>query len=186
MLVGITGTTGAGKGTAVEMLKSRAGFSHFSARALIEETLKKEDKELSRINMISLADEWRKKYGPGYIVETLASRALAQGGNAIIESIRTLGEIESFRRLVPHGIILAIDADEKLRYERVFLRGASTDDISFEQFVAEEKKESEGKDVWRGNLPGCILRADVVIRNDGDKLAFEKEITQFLKTHGIN
>lgn len=185
MIIGITGTTGAGKGTAVEFFK-KFGFEHFSARNLLEREIKKRNIEATRINMINIADEWRKQNGPGYIVETLLKEANESKGNIVIESIRSVGEIETFRMLVPHGILLAIDADQKIRYERVFKRGASTDHITFEQFCDEEKKESEGTEKWRGNLPVCITMADVVMRNNCDKQEFESLVINFLKQHGIN
>ncbi len=185
MIIGITGTTGAGKGTVVEILK-RFEFAHFSVRGLLETELRKQNKELSRINMITLADGWRKDNCPGYIIENLVTLAQEKGGNTVVESIRTLGEVDAFRKNAPEGILLAIDADQKTRYERNFKRGASTDNVSFERFQAEEQKESEGTDPWRGNLPACIKKADVVIRNDGDMIEFEQQIIYFLHRYGVN
>ncbi len=64
MIVGITGTIGAGKGTVVEYLVQKKGFVHFSARALILEEVKKRGLEVARENTTLVANDLRAAFGP--------------------------------------------------------------------------------------------------------------------------
>lgn len=177
VIIGITGTIGAGKGTIVEYLVNKKGFIHFSARELIVEEILKRGLENNRDNMVIVANDLREKNGPSYVADELYKRALKIGKNCIIESLRAIGEIESLRKN-NNFILLAVDADPKIRYERVLKRNLSnTDKISFEKFLADEAKEMESTDSNKQNLKKCIDMADFVIDNNGtlDELQFEIE-----------
>lgn len=165
-IIGITGTIGAGKGTVVEYLKTK-GFQHYSARSLLLAELAKRGLENDRNAMRPLANELRQKYGPAYIAETLFQEAEMAGGDAVIESLRTIGEVEALKKLSSLFVLLAVDAEPKIRYERILKRGSETDSVSFEEFIEQELLESEGKDAWAQNLPACIDAADIVITNNG-------------------
>jgi hypothetical protein len=85
--------------------------------------------------MSLVANALRAEHSPDYIVARLVERAQKGGKDCIVESIRTSGEVDCLRRL--GASLLAVDADPKLRYARVVVRGGSTDQISYEQFVDE-------------------------------------------------
>src|SRR6185503_9278842 len=138
MIIGITGTLGAGKGTVVEYLKNK-GFRHFSARSFFVEEFNKRGLPVSRDTMVEVANDLRAKNGPGYFTQEAMKRAGAEGGDVVIESIRSIGEAEYLKA---HGAALwAVDADIQKRYERIALRASETDKISFEKFKADEEKE---------------------------------------------
>ncbi len=112
MIIGITGTLGAGKGTVVEYLKTK-GFTHFSASGFITEEIRRRELPVNRDTMREVADDMRKTHGPGYITDELLSRAIQEGGDAVIESIRSVGEAENLKK---HGAALwAVDADIRAR-----------------------------------------------------------------------
>ncbi|MEI7777724.1 MAG: AAA family ATPase [bacterium] len=160
MIIGITGTIGAGKGTVVEYLKSRHNFSHYSVRDVLVEELNKRGMDLSRDSMVAIANELREKNGAGHFMEVLLKRAIEGEGDAVIESVRTTGEIETLRAKAPDFYLLAVDADPRVRYERIVKRNSSTDKISYEKFLADEAKESHHTEKWLINLPVCISQAD--------------------------
>src|SRR5690606_26699290 len=147
-------------------LKSK-GFQHYSARSLLLAELTKRGLENDRDVMRPLANELRQTYGPAYIAETLFQEAETAGGDAVIESLRSVGEIEALKKLSSKFTLLAVDADPTIRYERIVKRGSETDSISFEEFIEQELLESEGKDPWAQNLPACIDMADILITNNG-------------------
>ena len=165
MMLGITGTNGAGKGTVVEYLVKNKLFRHFSASGLITEEILRRNMPVNRGNMILVGNDLRAKNGAGYIAEELIRRASKNEGNSIIESIRTLGEVEKLRE--KGGIILAVDAEQRVRYERNFKRGGAKDNVSFEEFVKQERMEMESEDSSKQNLLACRKVADYVIYNDG-------------------
>ena len=166
-IIGITGTLGAGKGTIVDYLVSHYGFKHYSVRGyLIEEALKR-GMELNRDTYVVVANDLRTTYGPSYIVDQLYLQAAENGDNAIIESIRTPGEVESLRKQ-EHFLLFGVDADPEIRYGRVINRASETDQISFETFIENEQREMSSTDPNHQNIGKCMQMADYVFLNNGD------------------
>lgn len=180
IIIGITGTIGAGKGTVVDYLVKNKGFKHFSARALIVEEIEKRGLENNRDSMVVVANDLREKYGSGYVAEELFKRAEKSGENAVIESLRTLGEIETLQKKGKF-VLLAVDAEPKIRYQRVSVRGTSTDNVSFEKFLADEEKEMISTDPNKQNLKKCIEMADFKIDNNGTMEELASKIEEVLK-----
>lgn len=165
MIIGITGTLGAGKGTVVEYLVKQKGFKHYSVRDFLNEEIARRGLVSNRDVMLATANDLRAIHGPGYISEQLLGKALADGSNAVIESIRSIGEAEY---LTSHGALLwAVDADIKIRYERITKRASETDKVSFEKFVQDEQAEFANTDPAKPNLKAIIDMADAVFINKG-------------------
>ncbi len=164
MIIGITGTLGAGKGTVVEYLVIK-GFRHFSARSFFVEEVKRRGMPVNRDSMTEVANDLRTTRGPGYFAEQAVEWAHKEGGSVVIESIRSIGEADY---LNTHGALLwAVDADIKKRYERIAMRASETDSVSFEEFVAHEEREFANTDPTKGNIKGVMERADAVFLNNG-------------------
>lgn len=178
MIIGITGTLGAGKGTVVEYLKTK-GLKHYSVRAYLTEEVKRRDMPVNRDSMVEVGNDLRAKNGPAYCVEQLYERAQEEGKNCIIESIRTAGEAEALKKKGKF-YLFAVDANARIRYDRVVKRGSSTDDISFEEFVEDEKREMENTDPNKQNLGKVMEMADFVIENDGTIEELNKKVEEIL------
>lgn len=168
ILLGITGTIGAGKGTIVDYLVSVKGFVHYSVRAFLLEMIREKGLPENRDSMFSLANELRAENGPSYVTDQLYFRAVKNGKNCVIESIRTPGEIDSLRSK-GNFYLIAVDADPAIRYSRIVTRRSETDNISFETFTENEKRESESDDPNMQNLSKCIEMADFRLTNNGSK-----------------
>jgi dephospho-CoA kinase len=132
LIVGITGTNGAGKGTVVEILKKK-GFDYLSVGGYLLEEVKKSGWIDNRESQIRMANELRTKFGSGYIMEQLYNEAVSMGENVIIESIRNEGEIATLKAK-GRFFLLAVNADRALRYKRIVKRGGSKYNVSFEEF----------------------------------------------------
>ena len=165
IIIGITGTIGAGKGTLVEYLLREKNFAHYSVRGFLIEELEKRKLVINRDTMVSLANELREKNSPSYIIDCLFEQAKNTGKNAVIESIRTAGEAESLRKK-GNFCLLAIDADPKIRYERILKRNSETDHVSYDEFTANEQREMTSTDPNKQNLSRCIEMADYTLCND--------------------
>ncbi len=166
MIMYITGSIGAGKGEAVNYLCEKYGFDHYSFRKFFSHELALRGLPNDRPHMINLADEIRATKGTSYVVSTLTEQARASGNNAVIESIRNLGEVE-YVKSQPDTLLIAVDAPVRIRYERNKLRATSLDPQSFEDFIRDEKREMENTDPWRNNIVACIALADYVYENKG-------------------
>ena len=166
LVIGITGTLGAGKGTVVEHLVKNHGFLHYSVREFLLEEIKKQGLPPDRDSMVKVANALRAQHTPYYIVAELYKRAVQNGKDAVIESIRTPGEVE-FLRQQENFILIAVDADPHLRYERIRQRNSETDHIDFETFVENENREMSATDPNKQNLQKCIQMADIKLINNG-------------------
>jgi dephospho-CoA kinase len=180
IILGITGTLGAGKGTIVEYLVRKKGFVHFSVRDFLLEQIRRSGLPENRASMYNLANDLRAKHGPSYVTDQLYDRARQQQKNCIIESIRTTGEVESLRKKGKF-FLLAVDADPELRYKRIVLRASETDMISYETFLANERREMEQDDPGRQNLRKCISMADYRLMNNGSREELENQVDGVLE-----
>lgn len=179
LIIGITGTLGAGKGTLVEYLRTQRQFSYFSVRQFLMEEVHKRGLEPNRDSLTIVANDLRANHSPSYIVDELYRRAAETGGNAIIESIRAVGEVESLRKKGSF-VLVAVDADPKKRYERIQLRASETDHIDFETFLSNERREMNNSDPNKQNLQACMKMADITFNNDGSIDELHAKVDQFL------
>ena len=179
MIIGITGTNGAGKGTVVDYLVRQKGFKHYSVRDFLNAEISRRGLEHTRGTMLVVANALRAEHGPGYICERLFADASAREGDAVIESVRAIGEA---KYLVAHGALLwAVDASMPVRYERILRRMSETDRISYEKFVSDEEAEIDNKEEHKPNLRALIAMAGAVFTNDGSQEDLYRQVEEELK-----
>jgi len=166
IIIGITGTLGAGKGTVVDYLVETKGYTHYSVRAYLLKEIKRRGLPENRDSMVVVANELRGLFGPSYVTDQLYLEAARAGQNCIIESIRTPGEIDSLRKR-GNFYLLAVDAEPKLRYHRITERQSETDHIDYQTFLNNEEREMTSVDPHKQNLRACINQADFVLLNNG-------------------
>ncbi len=167
MIIGITGSFGAGKGVVVDYLVKNKGFKHYSARDFIFEEVRRRglDVSLGREVTIPVANDMRAQNGPAYIVESLYKRAAADGGDAVIESLRATAEVQKLKEL--GAFVLGVDADPHLRYERAVNRASETDHVTYEQWLDQERRESNPGDPTKQDIFGALKESDGVVFNNG-------------------
>lgn len=179
IIIGITGTLGAGKGTIVDYLIGEKGFVHHSVRAYLLEKIRKQGLPENRDSMFRLANELRASFGPSYVTDQLYNQAMISGKNCVIESIRTPGEIDSLRAK-GHFFLLAVDADPEFRYQRILLRQSETDRVSRKTFLENEEREMNTTDPNKQNLRKCIEMANFILLNNGTKKDLVQQLEKVL------
>lgn len=166
-IIGITGTLGAGKGTIVDYLVERYGYEHYSVRKFLIDEARRRNMAVNRDTFVTVANDLRNSHSPSFIVDELYRQAEQAGKNAIIESIRTPGEVLSLKKN-GHFTLFAIDADPEIRYQRIVGRNSETDHISYETFLENEQREMSSSNPNHQNIGKCMEMADYVFQNNGD------------------
>lgn len=181
ILLGITGTDGSGKGTVVQYLVERHSFTHYSARALLVSVIEQQGLPATRNQMRLTANELRRQHGNDFVVKQALAQAEADGSTRIvIESIRALAEAEYLK--LKGGTLLAVDADQTLRYERVQARRSSSDQVSFEAFKQHEALEQNDPDPHGMQKAKVMEMADFTVLNNGTLEELHAQAEQVLKS----
>lgn len=163
MIVGLTGKFAAGKGTVAEVLQAR-GFAYHSLSDVIREELKLRGLAESREHLLETGNALRREGGPAALAHRIVAR-LGDGRPHIVDSIRNPAEVEVLRG-VPGFFLLGVDADQRVRFERLLARNRQGDPTTFEQFAALEERETHSTDPTTQQLLATWRLADVVITND--------------------
>ncbi|MBI2175763.1 AAA family ATPase [Candidatus Woesearchaeota archaeon] len=179
MIIGLTGTLAAGKGTVAEYLIGK-GFQYYSLSDELRLLLREKGISPTRDNLTKAGNELRRKYGPAFLAELAIKRlrGAPSVASAVVDSIRNTGEINALRELKDFYLV-SVDAPVDIRYERARKRGSERDPKSFSEFLVQEKREMAGKDTDQ-QLAACIAAADFTILNDGDYKKLYKEIESVL------
>jgi dephospho-CoA kinase len=180
IIIGITGTLGAGKGTIVDYLVGEKKYNHFSVRSYLLERITLKGLPGNRDSMVQVANELRKNNSPSYIVDQLFEQALSSGTNAVIESIRTPGEVESLKNKGKF-YLFAVDAEPTIRYHRIVLRNSETDKVNYQTFLENEKREMTSNDPNKQNLSRCREMADYILENNKSIPDLIDQVNEILK-----
>ncbi|HYC83127.1 MAG TPA: AAA family ATPase [Candidatus Paceibacterota bacterium] len=175
LIIGITGTIGAGKGEAVNYLTHHCGFKHYSVRDYLTRELERRGVPIDRPAFFALSNELRNEHGGEHIVKELFAEAEAAGGDAIIESIRARGEV-LFLKDLPNFLLLGVDAPASIRYQRILKRGSATDHVTFEEFLIQERNEMASENPNKQNLQYCLQASHVIVENLGSLPEFYEKI----------
>lgn len=193
-LIGISGTNGSGKDTIGHLLEQEHNFLFVSGSDMLREDLKRRKIALTRENTRSLSSAWRRDYGLGVMIEKAIEIYEQKGGDQkfsglAIASLRNPGEADSVH--AHGGKVIWLDADPKIRYERIrlnaHLRGkdrATSDDVSYEKFLSDEAAEMEPattNDPTLLSMSAVKAKSDIFLQNEGNDLALlSKELNRLL------
>lgn len=175
LVIWITGTLWAGKGTIVQHLVERYNFQHLSVRPFLIEEIEKRKLPINRDSMTMVANDIRKKFWPESIIESLYEKAKSTWKNTVIESVRAVWEVVSLRNK-GFFYLFAVDADSKKRYDRIIARWSESDKFSFSEFMMNEAREMSSNDPNNQNISRCMEMADYVFLNDGSESDLKNQI----------
>lgn len=177
IIIGLVGEMAAGKSTVTEYLKKNYQATTFRFSDMLRDILKRIHVEPERANLQSLSTFVRQTYGEDIMSKVIAKDVSAATAPMIItEGIRRPSDI-TYLREVPGFKIIAISADEKIRYERIIQRRENPDDANktWEQFRAEGNQESEQK------IKAIAAEADFTVDNNGTTAELFEQIEKILK-----
>lgn len=168
-IIGIAGTNGSGKDTVSEFLAGQ-GWLFVSVADFLREEAKKRGRPIEREVLREISAEWRRQHGLGILVDKAVELFRQSDGKykgLVVSPMRNPGEAQRVKNL--DGKLVWIDADPKIRYERITKRQRSTEDQkTFEQFLAEEQAEMEHSgDEATLSISDVKAKADIFLQNNG-------------------
>jgi dCMP deaminase len=164
MIIGLTGKNGSGKTAVSEYLQNR-GFEYYSLSDEIRNEIRRRGEEINRDVLIRVGNELREKLGTGILAEKIMSN-LESGRNYVVDSIRNPHEVEALRRR-PDFTLMALEADETVRFERSRKRGRESAARTLQQFIEEERRELHSNNPASQQLQATREMADLVVANNG-------------------
>ncbi len=179
VFIGLAGTLNAGKDSLGEILATDHKFLHISTSDMIR-LMKKQEFGDTPQALLTRNDPFintlRAQRGPGFLVQAVHDEWLAKSSDYpagyVASAIRAVGEAEKVEEL--GGIIIFVDADPRVRYERSLARGRDANEKgkSFEEFMATERSEVDVNpdDKSGPNLGAMKKMADLVIENDQNNI----------------
>ena len=164
-LIGFAGTFASGKDTIAEYLADNENFLHISTGDIVREIAREKYGSIERPVLRKTADELRHEKGAGALVDEAVSRN-KQADKIAISGIRALGEAKALKRA--GGILVFVDADPRIRYERMKNRQRDNEtQLTFEEFLINEEKEMEsGKSDADFNIRAISEMADIFVENN--------------------
>ena len=163
MLVGLTGRYASGKTTVLRWFASR-GMRTMSCSDSIRRWLSEEGIEESRDALIEGGRELRRRGGAGILAEMLLDEL--SGDDAVIDSIRTPGEVEALR-VRDDFVLIEILAGTDSRWQRSQNRARPGDPSDRATFISQEKSEEVALDTAGQALVATAELADLVLFNNG-------------------
>jgi len=178
MIIGLTGKFAAGKGTVADLLR-RLGYRYHSLSDVIREELKSRGVAESREALTEAGNSLRRADGPAALAMRILGR-IQDGQPHIVDSIRNPAEVEVLRT-IPGFFMIGVDADPRVRFERLVARGRQGDPTTFEQFSALEERETTSTDPSTQQLRATWALADEVVANDDTIEGLEAAVREILE-----
>lgn len=166
-VVGLVGPLGSGK-TMVAQYLVPLGYRSLRFSQPIDEKIKKRGLIRSRQTQQNIGDEFRIKHGPDYIGKLLVEKIYQDVSHDkfVVEGFRNPCEVAPFRRL-ENFVLIGLNADPKVRFERLVDRGQDRDPEVWEDFQKQEARDQGiGQPVHGQNVLGSLELADFIVDTD--------------------
>lgn len=177
MIIGITGSYGAGKDTVAELLQ-KMNFTHVSFSDYLREELKHRNKKLSRDALISLGNELRLKQGADILAKS-ALLKVKDGENYVFTSIRNPDEVKLLQQRQDFLLVNVI-ASDKVRLQRLVARNREEDPKTLEEMKAKEKLENT-TDPHAQQLKTVAKMAKVTLVNDSTVEKLQNKVKRLIQ-----
>jgi len=181
MIIGLTGPLCAGTDTFGEILRKEKGFFWFSYSDVLREELGKRGVEITRKNLQDVGDELRMSEGLGVLSKRLIEK-MNYGKDYVIGNIRNPGEVEVLREKFGKDFVLVrIDAELMIRFERLLQRRREKDPETFEEFKRVEKRDFGFHEEDYGQQHAAVFQmADFSVDNSGSFKDFREKVEKLL------
>jgi len=191
-IIGLSGTNGAGKDSVGDILAKHHNYYFFSLTELFRAECRKRGIPVIRDNTRMISEQWRRESGLATLIDRSMDAFKNAGGTEkydgfVMSSLRNPAEADRVHEL--GGIVIWVDADPKIRYDRIQANAANRsrageDNRTFEQFLKEQDDEMhppKDGDAASLNMAAVKDRADITLWNDGTPEELIQKLDHILK-----
>jgi len=163
IILGFVGPLASGKGTCCKYLAERQGAKTYRFSSILRDILTRLHLPHTRGNLQDVSLGLRNALGDDVLAKAIADDVAADTGDVVtVDGIRRLPDIKHVRMLDGFHLV-AIVADERVRYVRLTQRHENADDErkTFADFVKDGQQEAERQ------ISEIVSRAEFTVDNDG-------------------
>lgn len=177
MIIGLTGTMGAGKGIVAEHLKSM-GFECHSYSQIIREEANLLGYDETRETLQSIANKIREQSNDRGVLTKILLKKI-KSDRVVLDGVRNLAELLALKQR-SDSYIIGVKANQRLRFKRLKERTRFGDPITFKEF--KEIDDKENKSIGKGQeIELCLKNADFIIVNNGSLGEIRKKVEDVLR-----
>lgn len=175
VIVGVAGMPGSGKGVFRRTVQ-KMGYPVVIMGDVVREEVKQRNLKPTPENLGKIMLNIRELEGPAAIAKRCIPKVKnATGRIVVIDGVRSLAEVEEFKKYFPNFFLIIIHSSPKTRYQRLFRRKRSDDPPNWETFKQRDFRELN---VGMRAVTGA---ADHKIVNEGTLAQLKKKIRQVIK-----
>jgi len=174
IVIGVAGMPGSGKATIREIVHEM-GYSAVMMGDEIRDEAKRRELEPTPENLGILMLKLREEEGQAAVAKRcIPKMEKAKGKVVLVEGIRSLHEVEEFKKRFPNFALIAIHASPETRFRRLFQRKRSDDPKGWKTFMERDLRE------LGVGLGSVIATADHMIVNEGTKAQLKRKTREVL------
>ncbi|KKS81974.1 MAG: hypothetical protein UV58_C0014G0020 [Candidatus Wolfebacteria bacterium GW2011_GWC1_43_10] len=145
IILGFVSEIGGGKGTLTKYIEQKYDAKTFRFSTILRDILERVYLPDTRENMQILSTKLRETFGQDILSKTISQDIQASDSKIIVlDGIRRI-EDTAYLKNIPGFYVIAIEADERIRFERLNSRGENPDDTkkTWEEFQKDIQYETE-------------------------------------------
>jgi len=177
IILGLVGSLASGKETTKKYLVEKYNAKDCRFSSILRDVLERVAVPNSRENLQKISTVLRANFGENLLAKAIAMDASKLDADiVVIDGVRRFTDIEHLNEL-PNFILVKIDADPKIRYERMKKRNenAGDDKKTLEQFLEDHNAEADKQ------IPEVMKSAKYSIDNSGSLEDLYKQIDEVIK-----
>ena len=177
-IIGVIGQNGSGKDEVIKYLNCRYGVPLLSTGDMVRQVAAEKGIEPTRPNLQKISEEYFRQHGRGCFVRLMVEQVRKNNWKtAGITGIRSPEDVRILKDAFGKDFTLihVYVSDPRVRYQRMTKRGEARDSQSYEQFLANDRREEE---IF--SISEAIKQADYSLSNDGTLTDLHKQVEEIL------
>lgn len=174
-IIGIVGMPGSGK-SVFDSIAKELGFTIIIMGDIIREEVNRRGLALSPNNIGKIMMEIRKEEGDAVVAKRCILKIKeSKNRKIVIDGVRSLVEVEEFKRNFPEFELVYIQSSPEIRFQRITNRRRSDDSQSKSAFLERDNRE------FKVGIGSALAIANHIITNEGTLYQFRLKVKNFLK-----